>query len=1157
MSDTPFVHLHCHTDFSLLDGACEISRLMELVAEQKMPAVAMTDHGNLFGAVEFYNAATAKGIRPIIGCEVYVAKKGHGDRTDPKAYNHLVLLCETQEGYRNLIRLVSTGFLDGFYYKPRVDKDLLAQYSKGLIALSACLKGDINETLKAEKYEEAKRLAIEYRDIFGPENFFLEIQDHELPEDKVVMPLVYQLARDTGIPLVATNDAHYLRKSDAKSHEVMLCIQTGKTMSDERRMRFDTEEFYLKSKAEMLQIFSEIPDSITRTWDIAQRCHAKLGQASEPFPKFDVPAEHTIDTYFEYVARQSFERRRSRLEKLAAQGALKCHLDEYSERLDREIRLIQQMKFSGYFLVVWDFIRYARDSGIPVGPGRGSAAGSLVGYAMGITDIDPLQYGLLFERFLNPERVSMPDIDIDFCTRRRGEVIQYVTQKYGREQVAQIITFGTLGARQAIKDVGRVLDMAIGDVDRITKLVPTQLNIKLMEAFEQEPAFADMRKKDPRVDAILNHATTLEGMARNCSIHAAGVVISPSPLKDIVPLYKTNKDEVVTQYDMVGLEKLGLLKMDFLGLTTLTIIDDALQLIRKFRGVDLTIEDLPLDDQKAYDIFTKGFTSGVFQFESRGMRDILMRYQPTRLEDLCALNALYRPGPIQGGMVDDFIDRKHGRKKVVYELADLEPILAETYGVIVYQEQVMQVANKLAGYSLGDADLLRRAMGKKKAEEMAKQRATFMRGALERGYPEKKAAHIFDLMEQFAGYGFNKSHSAAYAYLAYVTAYLKAHYSLEFMSALLTSETGNTSKVVKYINECRDMGIRVLPPDVNKSAESFTPDGDAIRFGLCAIRNVGEAAVQSIIAARDDGPFTSIYDLGERVDLTAVNKRMIESLIRAGALDSLKGTRSQLFAATESAMEAGQRCQRDKASGQTGLFSMMSTDAGPSSEPTLPSLPDWTDPEKLAGEKEMLGFYVTGHPLDAWMDKVCELSTHNSETLSEGEIERGANVVLCGMMTGIARKRNKKGELWASFTLEDHFGAMECMAFSTQYERLLPELKEDSAVMVRGMALPEEGASTRISVQDIIPLSVARVPLPSLISIRVRLNGTGTVTEKAEELQRLFERKRGQAEVRLRLERPRDFAVIMDLSSRVRPDKEFRAEVERICGPEAMEVLGN
>jgi DNA polymerase III subunit alpha len=1151
MSDTPFVHLHCHTDYSLLDGACEISRLMQVVKEQEMPAVAMTDHGNLFGAVEFYNSAKDSGVHPVIGCEVYVAQQGHTSKSESNRYNHLVLLCEDQEGYRNLINLVSTGYLDGFYYKPRIDKELLARHSKGLIALSACLRGDINETLMSDRYEEARNLAHQYVDMFGAGNFFLEIQDHELEQDKKVMPLVYNLARDTGVPLVATNDAHYLRKSDARSHEAMLCIQTGKTMSDENRMKFSTNEFYVKSVAEMMHVFRDVPDSITRTWDIAQRCQVKLEKVKEPFPRFDVPTDHSIDTYFEYVARQGFEKRRPRLERMRVSGALKHDLAEYVERLDLEIRMIQQMKFSGYFLVVWDFIRYAKENGIAVGPGRGSAAGSLVGYAMQITDVDPLQYGLLFERFLNPERISMPDIDIDFCTRRRGDVIQYVTEKYGREQVAQIITFGTLGARAAIKDVGRVLDFKVGDVERITKLVPNQLNIKLKDAFAQEPGFDDARKKDPRIGDVLDIACNLEGMARNASIHAAGVVISPTPLKELVPLYKTNKDEVVTQYDMVGLEKLGLLKMDFLGLTTLTIIEDALKLISKNRGVDIVVEDLPLDDEKAYEVFTKGFTSGVFQFESRGMRDILMRYQPTRIEDLCALNALYRPGPIQGGMIDDFIARKQGKKQVVYDLKELKEVLEETYGVIVYQEQVMQAANRIAGYSLGDADLLRRAMGKKKAEEMAKQRERFVRGALERGHPQKKVEKIFDLMEQFAGYGFNKSHSAAYAYLAYITAYLKAHYPLEFLSALLTSETGNTAKVVKYINECRDMGIRVLSPDVNKSDKDFTPDGDSIRFGLNAIRNVGSAAVESVIAAREkDGPFKSIFNFCERVDLTCVSRRMIESLIRAGAMDSLNGTRSQLFAVIDSAMETGARAQRDLLSGQTGLF-LMDTSAADHVEPPLPRVPDWDDAQKLSAEKEMLGFYVTGHPLDAWMDKVRELATHNSESLDS--LERGADVTLCGIMVGLQRKRNREGKLWAAFQLEDHFGAIDCMVFTTQYERLLTLLTEDKPLMIRGSALPEEGAATRISVQDIVPLEVARVPLPSLIAIRIRLSQNGH--ERAEALSDLFGRKPGGAEVRLRLEKPKDFSIILDVTTRVRPDKEFRAEVERICGPESMEIL--
>ncbi len=658
-----FVHLHCHTDYSLLDGACDIDQLMKLVVEQKMPAVAMTDHGNLFGAVKFYNAAKAHGVHPVIGCEMYVSQQGHKTRSDTDRYNHLVLLCENQDGYRNLIDLVSTAYLDGFYYKPRVDMDLLSQHSKGLIAMSACLRGHIPEIILSDKYDDARRMAHQYADIFGKNNFFLEVQDHHLEQDKRLTPALNRLSHETGLPLVATNDSHYLRRDDARAHEILMCIQTGKSYSDPNRMRWSTPDFYLKSRDEMMELFGELEDSLDRTWEIAQRCNVKLEKVKEPFPKFEVPQEHSADTYFEYVARQGFEKRRVRLEAMRERGALKHDLAEYAERLDREIRMIQNMKFSGYFLIVWDFIRYAKDNGIPVGPGRGSAAGSLVGYAMEITDIDPLQYGLLFERFLNPERVSFPDIDVDFCMNRRGEVIKYVTEKYGREQVAQIITFNTLGARAAIKDVGRVLEIPFADVERLTKLVPGVLNISLEDAIKTEPGFDEAAKKDPRIDDVLKVALRLEGLSRNCSVHAAGVVISPQPLKELVPLYKTNRDEIVTQFDMSGLEKLSLLKMDFLGLTTLTLIQDALRLIKKRHGVELVPEDLPLDDKKTYEIFCKGFTSGVFQFESGGMCDILRRYQPSRLEDLTALNALYRPGPIQGGMVDDFIERKWGRRR--------------------------------------------------------------------------------------------------------------------------------------------------------------------------------------------------------------------------------------------------------------------------------------------------------------------------------------------------------------------------------------------------------------------------------------------------------------------------------------------------------------
>ncbi|MCZ2154903.1 MAG: DNA polymerase III subunit alpha [Bryobacterales bacterium] len=651
MSDAPFIHLHCHTDYSLLDGACDIRTLIDTAAKLEMPAIAMSDHGNLFGAVEFYNTASAKGIKPIIGCEVYVTPGSLKDRQEGGGYNHLLLLSETQEGYRNLVKLVSTAYLEGFYYKPRIDKDLLARHAKGLICSSACLKGDINEAVVAGNYSEAKRLACEYQDIFGKGNFFLELQDHGLEQDPIVMREIVRLSRDTGMPLIATNDAHYIEKRDARLQEVLLCISTGKTMSDPARMRFDVQEFYLKSKDEMARLFGDVPEALTNTWEIAQRCDARLEKVQNPFPDFEVPPGQTVETYFEYVTRQGFEMRRAALLRQQARGLLKHSIEEYEERLEREIKLIESMKFTGYFLIVWDFIRYSRSKGIPVGPGRGSAAGSLVSYCLRITDIDPLQYNLLFERFLNPERISFPDVDVDFCTRRRGEVIQYVTEKYGREQVAQIITFNSLGAKAAIKDVGRVLDMSFAEVDRITKMVPQVLNIKLKDAIEQEPNLRDAAAKDPRVGEVLELAQRLEGKARNAGIHAAGVVISPIPLKEIVPLYKTNKDEIVTQYDMGGLEKLSLLKMDFLGLTTLTIIEDAINLIEKTRNHKIVIEEIPLDDPDTYRIFTRALTSGVFQFESSGMRDVLRRYEPGRIEDLIALNALYRPGPIQGGMI--------------------------------------------------------------------------------------------------------------------------------------------------------------------------------------------------------------------------------------------------------------------------------------------------------------------------------------------------------------------------------------------------------------------------------------------------------------------------------------------------------------------------
>src|SRR5450432_1356696 len=953
-----FVHLHLHTDYSMLDGACDVEKLVQRVHELGMPAVAMTDHGNIFGAVHFVNAAHKVGVKPIVGCELYICKKDDHviTRTPPDGdtYNHLLVLAENEEGYRNLVKITSEASLHGFYYKPRVSKSFLAEHSKGLIALSGCLKGSVAEFLMEEKYDAARAAAAEYRDIFGANNFFLEIQDQGLEMEHRIHANLFRLEKELGIPMVATNDSHYLCEDDAHAQDVMVCIQTGKSIQDANRMKFQGNQFFVKSHDEMHQVFKDAPDVLKRTLAIAERCNLRLDKVSNPFPHFDVPDGYTLDSYFEHVTREGFAQRMDVIRGLLAAGKLKHGIAEYEQRLAREIAIIQQMTFSGYFMIVWDFVRYARENNIPVGPGRGSAAGSLVSYSLKITDLDPLEHELFFERFLNPERISMPDIDIDFCMNRRGEVIDYVTRKYGRDNVAQIITFGTMAAKAAIKDVGRAMDIPYADVDRIAKMVPTQLNITLEQAIEDSAQLREAIEKDGQIRELFETAKKLEGMVRNSGVHAAGVVISPRPLTDLVPLHRTKNDEIVTAFDMVAIDKLGLLKMDFLGLTTLTILTDALKLIAQTRGTAITLEQIPLEDKETYEkVFYKGLTSGVFQFESHGMRDVLRKYQPNSIEDLTALNALYRPGPIQGGMIDDFVDRKHGRKRVEYELPELQEILQETLGVIVYQEQVMQIANRLAGYSLGEADLLRRAMGKKKAEEMAQQRERFVEGAAQRKYPAKKIEKIFDLMAQFAGYGFNKSHSAAYALLAYHTAYLKTHYPVEFMAALLTSVTGSTDDVVKYINECREMGIAVEPPDINVSDANFTPHGEAIRFGLAAVKNVGHNAIESIVAGRKKlGKYSSIYEFCENVDLRLLNKRVLESLIKSGAMDGL-GRRAQLMAVIDKAMEHAQKTQRDSESGQHGLFGVFQQEEVQTQNDRLPDIPDWDEHTRLSAEKEI------------------------------------------------------------------------------------------------------------------------------------------------------------------------------------------------------------
>jgi DNA polymerase-3 subunit alpha len=1154
-----FVHLHAHTDYSLLDGACGVEDLVALAVEQGSPAVAVTDHGNLFGAVKFYNAAKQVGINPIIGCEVYVAQGSRTSRDEKSRYNHLVLLCETTEGYRNLSKLVSSGYLEGFYRKPRIDKDILAQHSKGLICLSACLRGEINEALLAEKPDDAKRLAYQYSDLFGKGNYYLEIQDQGLPQEKIINPMIVRLSQETGLPLVATNDAHYLQRDDARAQDALLCIQTGRTLKDESRLKFSTQEFYVKSYDEMHALFGEIPDVLGRTLEIAERCHCDLEKVAKPFPRFDVPEGYTLDSYFDHVAREGFAKRRIKLEAMAARGQLAHPLADYEQRLSREIAMIQQMKFPGYFLIVWDFIQFAKKRGIPVGPGRGSAAGSAVSWALEITDIDPLRYELIFERFLNPERISMPDIDIDFCMNRRGEVIDYVTQKYGRENVAQIITFGTLGAKAAIKDVGRVMDVPYADMDKIAKLVPTVLNISIEEARAQAPLLQQAIEKDERLKQVFEVAERLEGFVRNASVHAAGVVIAPQPLRELVPLYKTNRDEITTQYDMKDLEKLGLLKMDFLGLTTLTSVTDCLDLIRVHRGEILAVDEIPLDDEKTYELFSQARTMGVFQFESGGMCDVLRRARPSRLEDLTALNALFRPGPMKD--IDDFIARKHGLKPVTYEFAELEPILRETYGIVVYQEQVMQIAHHLAGFSLGEADLLRRAMGKKDKVQMGAQKEKFVKGCVERGHNKAKVAELFEVLEPFAGYAFNKSHSAAYAYLAYVTGYLKTHYRAEFMAAVLTCEAGlgNTDKVVRYINEAREMGLTVLPPDINLSGLNFTPEGqDLIRFGLRAVKNVGENAILAILEARQEVTrFNSIYQFCEKTDLRAMNKRVVESLIKAGALDSLNPAKGQtcraaLTAAVDKAFESGTKAQRDRQSGQGGLFGMlMQPEAGGESEP-LPNVAEWSEADRLAGEKETIGFYLSGHPLGVYLEKMHAICSADSSTLEN--LAQGDEVTLGGLISSVRAVRSRKGDMWAQVRLEDLNGFVELLVFPEAYKRIADRLQPDAAVFVRGRVNPDESGPPKVNVTDLVPLdTVSPPPLPDNLLVRVRLGRNGGDT--AAKLADLFQRKPGAAKVRFELVEETGRRVNLDPPTTVRPDREFLESIEKICGKGCYQLI--
>jgi DNA polymerase-3 subunit alpha len=1051
MEHSRFVHLHCHTEYSLLDGANKVDKLFERIKALKQPAVAMTDHGNMFGAVEFYREAVSHGVKPIIGCEIYVAPTSRFEKKGvdkgPREYNnHLILLAMNNEGYRNLCKLVSLGYMEGFYYKPRIDKDLLKELNGGLIALSACLQGEVSQAINYGIYEKAKAAAETYASIFG-DRYYIEIQDNKLAEQEKVNRQLVELAKELSIPVVATNDCHYGERADFHAHDVLLCVQTGKTVTDDNRLKLETDELYLKSVEEMIQGFDYCPGAVERTLEIADRCNVEIEFGKYHFPTFTPPKEISLDDYLDELARQGLE---ERLEGISDPETRKG----YFERLEYELDVIKRMKFPGYFLVVADFINYAKQSGIPVGPGRGSSAGSLVAYALKITDLDPIRHILLFERFLNPERRSMPDIDVDFCIRGRAQVIQYVKDKYGADRVAQIATFGTLKAKAAIRDVGRAIGMSFAETDAIAKLIPAPkqgFDYPLTEAMKMEPRLPEMMKGDPRVKTLIDHALRLEGLVRHASTHAAGVVLSNLPLVDHLPLFVDKEGGIVTQYDMSCVEKIGLVKFDFLGLKTLTLIHDCLKLIEVTHGKKIDINRLELDDKKTYRTLCNGNTTGVFQLESTGIREMTVKIRPNCFEDLVAILALYRPGPLDSGMAEEYIKRKHGKEKIKYLHPLLDTILKDTYGVIVYQEQVMQIAQVLGGYTMGDADILRRAMGKKDPEEMAAQRERFVDGAKQKKIDEKKATEIFDQMETFARYGFNKSHSAAYALVSYQTAYLKTHYPVEFMAALMTSEMGDTDKVIKNLAECREMDIEVLAPDINESRSDFTPVGDKIRFGLAAVKNVGEKAVEVILQSRNqDGPFLSLFDFCRRVDMTAVNRRVIENLIKCGAYDSTQVSRARMLGALDEAMKVGQAHQRDQASNQIDIFGMlgMQSKGGPRPGDVYGPVAEWSAQEQLTFEKEALGFYITGHPLDKYERALKRITSGTIAAVKEkaaaGEVRLG------GVVSALKLRNTKKGDRYSNFNLEDKSGFIEVITWPDTYKKCAELLGGDDPIFVKG-----------------------------------------------------------------------------------------------------------
>jgi len=1134
-----FAHLHVHTQYSLLDGACLISPLLDLAVANKMPAIAITDHGNMFGAIEFYQQAMKRGIKPIIGCEIYLApgsrfeKSSHGVQ---EASYHLILLVKDETGYKNLMRLVSIGYLEGFYYRPRVDKEVLQQYSSGLIALSACLKGEVPYLIKTGQINQAQTTAGEYNEIFGKGNFYLELQDNRIPEQGKVNKELLNISNNLGIDVVATNDIHYMAKEDARAHEVLLCIQTQTTLDDPNRMKFQTDEFYFKSTEKMQEAFPEVPNAISNSLQIVEKCNLELDFETTHLPHYEPPHGKTREEHLEDLCEKGLKEKYGEI------------TDVVRNRFEKEVAIIKKLGYTSYFLITRDFVHYAKEKGIPVGPGRGSAAGSIVSYALGITNIDPLKYGLLFERFLNPERVTLPDIDIDFCYERRNEVIDYVVSKYSNDNVAQIITFGTMMAKGVIRDVGRVLGMPYAEVDKIAKLIPNDLNITLARAIDTEPELKNLYRTNPQITQLIDISLVLEGLTRHASTHAAGVVISEDALVNHVPLFKTSEGQITTGYPMTSLEKIGLLKMDFLGLRTLTVIDETCKIIKRTQGKDVDVKTILLDDPKTFKMLHNAESIGMFQLESSGMRDLLKKLKPERIEDIIALLALFRPGPLGSGMLDDFIKRKHGQVQIRYDHKVLEPVLKETYGIIVYQEQVMKIAEEVAGFSMAEADRLRRAISKKEPEVLADARRRFVEGAERKGIEKRIADKIFDQIEYFGGYGFNKSHSAAYALISYRTAYLKANYSVEFMTALLTSEKDNIDKIALYIDELERMEIKILPPDVNESFANFTVVGNDIRFGLTAVKNVGAGAVDSIIEARiKGGKFSSIYEFCERVDPRLVNRKVIESLIKCGAFNNFGAYRSQLTAILDKALEVAGGIQKDRSNGQFSFFDTFENQENfKKTFQEIPNIPEWSESQLLSFEKAMLGFYITKHPLARYERIIRGYSTCSVSGLAA--LRDGREVILGGIISKLRMTTTKKtGEKMAIIGFEDLDGTVEVLVFPSAYPNLAKHIKMDAILFIKGrLNMREE--EPKIIASEMVPIDEVREKLTK--AVYINLVSTGLEKDILETLKGILAKYPGELPVYLGFLRPdkKVTEILLGADFRVAPAEKLVTDIEELLG---------